>query len=283
MKIVLNLWDGTRFDAIFKVHDWLGLPNLFRLIEKGVLYTNVYTKEPALTPQCVARIMCNRQGKWITQSLWEKMGLRSCFVGYPEDSVKGYLRKIPHCHLLDVLYKRKVEMRLKRSAAGRAHLSKHRVCYPDRYRMEIACKMIPQNDFTFVYFPGPDSAAHDCRDRGRHIYHYGSPYVNAIKHCDDLMGHLIDTLEWCAPDDYIFIVIADHGMSAGGRHSIGKWSDKEIMQVPLVISGKNIRQNWLEQGYHMTYDVTSGIVGLFKGDAHRTLFQYALEPHLQFP
>ncbi len=279
MKVILNLWDGTRFDAIFKVNEWLGLPNLFRVINNGVLYTNVYTLEPALTPQCVARIMCNRQGKWISKSLWEKMRLRSCFVGYPEDSVRGYLRRIPNCDLLDVLYNRKMELRMKRTADGRAFLSKHRICYPDSYRAKIACEKIPHYDFTFVYFPGPDTAAHDCRDRGRHIYHHGSPYVHAIKNCDRLLGRLLATLDRTAPNDYIVIIVADHGMSDQGRHSIGKWTDKEIMQVPLALMGKGVRAGWYEQATHHTYDITSGIVGLFKGDAHRTLFKYALRKH----
>src|SRR3990167_6863955 len=277
MKIVLNLWDGVRYDAIFKVHEWMGLPNLFRIINHGVLYTNIYTLEPALTPQCVARIMCNRQGKWISQSLWEKMKIRSCFVGYPEDSVRGYLRRIPYCDLLDVVYNRKTEMRMKQSAAGRKVLEKHRICFPYEFRMKVACQMIPKYDFTFVYFPGPDSAAHDCRDRGRHIYHHPSPYVHAIKKCDRLLGRLLRTLDRCAPDDYIILIVADHGMSDGGRHSIGKWTDKEIMQVPLALMGKGVRNNWYEQGVHHTYDITSGIVGLFKGDAHRTLFKYAID------
>lgn len=276
MKIVLNLWDGVRFDAIFKVNEWVGLPNLFRIVKNGVLYTNVYTEEPALTPQCVARIMCNRQGKWISKSLWEKMRLRSCFVGYPEDSVKGYLHRIPNCDLLDVVYKRKVEMGMKKTVEGRAHLSKHRVCFPDRFRAKIACKMIPKYDFTFVYFPDTDSAAHECRDMGKHIYHYGSPYVRAIKKCDQYLGWLLKTLDRCAPHDYIVMIVADHGMSDGGRHSIGKWTDKEIMQVPLAVMGRGIRPNWYEQGMYHTYDITSGIVGLFKGDAHTTLFRHAL-------
>lgn len=279
MKIVLNLWDGVRFDAIFKVHEWMGLPNLFRVIQNGVLYTNIYTLEPALTPQCVARIMCNRRGKWISKSLWEKMNLRSCFVGYPEDSVRGYLRRIPNCNLLDVVYKRDVEMRMKKTAAGREILTKHRICYPDSYRAEIACKMIPKYDFTFVYFPDTDTAAHECRDTGKHIYHYGSPYVHAIKNSDRLLGKLLKTLDRCAPNDYIIMIVADHGMSDGGRHSIGKWTDKEIMQVPLAVMGKGIRANWYEQDYFHTYDITSGIVGLFKGDAHQTMFKYALNNH----
>lgn len=279
MKVVLNLWDGTRFDAIFKVHEWVGLPNLHRVIRDGVLFTNVYTLEPALTPQCVARIMCNRRGKWISQSLWEKMRLSSCFVGYPEDSVRGYLRRVPHCDLLDVLYNRKVEMRLKGTAKGREYLSKHRVCYPDSHRMKIACRRIPNYDFTFVYFPGPDTAAHDCRDMGKHIYHYGSPYIHAIKNCDRLLGSLLRTLDRTAPNDYIVVIVADHGMSDRGRHSIGKWTDREIMQVPLAVMGKGVRSGWYEQAIHHTYDITSGIVGLFKGDTDRTLFKYAMRKH----
>lgn len=279
MKVVLNLWDGVRFDAIFKVHEWMGLPNLFRIVKSGVLYTNIYTEEPALTPQCVGRIMCNRRGKWICASLWEKMRKRSCFVGYPEDSIKGYLQKIPHCDLLDVLYNRKLESRMKRTPAGRKILTKHRMCYPDKLRMEIGCRMIPKYDFTFVYFPGPDTAAHECRDTGKHIYHYGSPYVHAIKNCDRLLGHLLRTLDACAPDDYVIMIVADHGMSDEGRHSIGKWTDKQIMQVPFTVMGKGIRSNWYEQGIYHTYDITSGIVGLFKGDAQNTLFRYALNNH----
>ncbi|MBI4179273.1 alkaline phosphatase family protein [bacterium] len=279
MKVVLNLWDGVRFDAIFKVNDWMGLPNLFRVIKNGVLYTNIYTEEPALTPQCVARIMCNRRGKWISQSLWEKMHKRSCFVGYPEDSVRGYLRKIPHCELLDVLYKRKLEAYLKSTPEGRKKMNKHRMCYPDEFRMKVARRMIPKYDFTFVYFPGPDSAAHDCRDQKKHIYHHGSPYVHAIKNCDRLLGKLLQTLDRTAPNDYVVMIVADHGMSDEGRHSIGKWTDKIIMQVPFAVMGKGIRSNWYEQSLYHTYDITSGIVGLFKGDAHNTIFRHALRNH----
>jgi len=47
--------------------------------------------------------------------------------------------------------------------------------------------------------------------------------------------------------------------------------------VPLAIMGKGIRTNWIEQNRYYTHDITSGIVGLFKGDADNTIFRYALK------
>lgn len=271
MKVVLNLWDGVRYDAIFKVHEWMGLPNLFRVIKNGVLYTNLYTHVPALTPVAVGRIMHNRRRKPLCTSLWEKCRVKSCYVGYPEDERRVRFR---HCHLIDCVYNRKAEAEMLRR---KGTLNRHRITYPDHYRLDIACKMVPHFDFTFVYFPDPDSAAHLCRDTSRHIYHYGSPYVHAIKQCDRLLGHLLRTLDWCAPNDYVILVVADHGMTDHGRHSIAQWNTEEVMHVPLAMMGRPIRANWMEQGRYYTHDITSGIVGLFKGDANKTMFRWALK------
>ena len=271
MKVVLNLWDGVRFDAVFKVHQWMGLPNLMRVIRNGALYTNLYTHEPALTPVAVGRIMHNRHRKPLSRSLWEKMRLRSCYVGYPEAEKRI---RMPNCRLIDCVYNRRAEAaKLRRSGT----LNRHRITYPDVHRMRIACREIPRHDFTFVYFPDPDSSAHECRDRGKHIYHLGSPYVHAIKRCDNHLGRILATLDRCAPLNYAVIIVADHGMTDGGRHSIARWNDREVMQVPLAIMGKGIRTGWYEQGRYYTHDITSGVVGLFKGDAKNTMFRYALK------
>lgn len=270
MKVILNLWDGVRYDAIFKVNQWLGLPNLFRVINNGVLYSNLYTNEPVLTPNAVGRIMHNRYGKPLSVSLWQKMRKRSCYVGYPEDERRAFF---PNCDLIDCLYNRRAEAdKLRREGT----LNRHRIVFPDRMRLDIACKKIPHYDFTFVYFHGPDTFAHECRDTKRHVFSWKSPYVHSIKECDRLFGHLLRTLDWCAPNDYVVIVVADHGMTDEGRHSIARWTDREVMQVPLAIMGKGIRSNWYEQERFYTHDITSGIVGLFKGDAHRTMFRHAL-------
>lgn len=270
MKVVLNLWDGVRYDAIFKVNDWMGLPNLSRVIRDGVLYTNVFTHEPVLTPAAVGRIMHNRRGKPLSKSLWEKTRARSCYVGYPEDERR---KRFPNCRLIDCLYDRKAEAyKMKRFGT----LNRHRITKPDAHRLDIACKVIPKFDFTFVYFASPDENAHVCRDTHRHIYHHGSPYVHAIKNCDRHLGHLLRTLDWCASNDYVIIIVADHGMTDGGRHSIATWRDEEVMHVPLAIMGKGIRSNWYEQERYYTHDITSGIVGLLKGDADRTMFRWAL-------
>lgn len=271
MKVILNLWDGVRFDAIFKVNEWVGLPNLQRVINNGVLFSNVYTHVPALTPVAVGRIMHNRYGKPLSQSLWEKSRAKSCYVGYPEDENR---KSFPHCDLLDVLYDRKAEADMIRREGS---LHRHRITYPDKLRLDIACKKIPHYDFSFVYFPDPDSCAHECRDTDRHIYSWKSPYIHAIKRCDNYLGHLLKTLDWCAPNDYVIIIVADHGMTDHGRHSIATWQDREVMQVPLVMMGKPIRSNWIEQGRYYTHDITSGIVGLFKGDAKNTMFRHALK------
>jgi arylsulfatase A-like enzyme len=273
MKVVLNLWDGTRFDAIFKVNQWMGLPNLFRVINNGVLFTNVYTQTPVLTPTAVGRIMHNRHGKPLSKSLWEKCRARSCYIGYPEDERRKHF---PNCDLVDCLYDRRAEAEKIRRVGS---LERHRITTPDQLRLDIACKKIPHNDFSFVYFHGPDTYAHECRDAGRHIYCWKSPYVHAIKECDRLLGHLLRTLDWCAPNDYVIIIMADHGMTDEGRHSIAQWDDKEVMQVPLAMMGKGIRAGWMEQTRYYTHDVTSGIVGLFKGDADRTMFRWALRRH----
>lgn len=274
MKVVLNLWDGVRYDAIFKVNEWMGLPNFFRLVKNGVLFTNLYTHEPVLTPDCVGRIMHNAKGKPLSQSLWEKMKIKSCYVGYPEDQNNPEPIRIPHCDLVDCLYERQAEQdALKRHGT----LNRHRITKPDQVRLDIACKKIQEYDFTFVYFSDTDAAAHICRDRNQHVYHYGSPYVHCIKQCDRLLGHLLNTLDWCAKDDYVIIVVADHGMTDEGRHSVANWTMSEVMHVPLAIMGKGIRHNWMENARYFTHDITSGVVGLFKGDAEKTMFKWALD------
>lgn len=277
MKVILNLWDGVRFDAIFKVNEWMGLPNLWKLIKNGVLYTNVFTHEPVMTPQAVGRIMHNRYGKPLCSSLWEKFNAKSCYVGYPEDNRRVFFK---HCELLDVLYDRKAEEQYIRRHGS---LHRKRITKNDHYRLDVACRKIPDFDFNFVYFCSPDETAHFCRDHNKHIYHYGSPYVHSIKNCDTFLGHLINTLEWCAKDDYVIIVVADHGMTDGGRHSVANWTTREVMQVPLVISGKGIRKNWFEQERYYTHDITSGIIGLFQGNTDNTIFQYAAEKYASSP
>ena len=275
-KVILNLWDGVRFDAIFKVHEWMGLPNLHRLIKRGTLFNNVFTMEPVLTPMCVGRIMHNKNWKPLCTSLWQKSRKRSVYVGYPEDENRRYFK---HCDNLDVLYNRKAEAATMRKYGT---LNRHRIIFSDQFRLDVACKKIPDYDFSFVYFPEPDEKAHMCRDAGKHIYHYGSPYVHAIKNCDRLLGHLLNTLDHCAKNDYTIIIVADHGMTDAGRHSVATWEDQEVMQVPLVISGKGIRHNWVERQRYYTHDITSGVVGLFKGDAETTLFNHALDKSRSF-
>ena len=284
LKVVLNLWDGVRFDAIFKVHQWMGLPNIHYLIKNGTFYTNVFTHTPVLTPMAVGRIMKDKHGKFISMSLHEKSNgqIKSCFVGYPEEGIHRVPDWIPHCNYIgDILYNRKEEQRILKygTPAEKGKLMFHRIQYPDKLRMDVGCKMIPKYDFTFVYFVEPDESAHYCRDHKKHIYHYGSPYVHAIKNCDNLLQHLINTLEWCAKNNYILIVVADHGMTDEGRHSVAKWNDEEVMRVPLVIFGKGIRKNWIERTHYYTHDITSGIVGLFTDTTKGTIFQWAMEKY----
>lgn len=283
LKVVLVLWDGVRFDAISKVHQWVGLPNIHSLIKNGVFYTNVVTHTPVLTPQAVGRIMTDVRGKWISQSLHEKTHgiVKSCFVGYPEEGVNPHKYRIPYCNYIDALYNRKEEQRILRSGtdAERSRLKFHRIQSQDKIRLDIACKVIPKYNFTFVYFVECDEMAHKCRDSKKPIYHYGSPYIKAIKNCDNLLYHLIRTLEWCAKDNYIIIVVADHGMTDAGRHSIARWNDEEVMRVPLTIFGKGIRKNWVERTFYYTHDITSGIVGLFTDTTKGTIFQWAMQKY----
>lgn len=279
LKVVVVLWDGVRFDAIDKVDKWMGLPNIQGLKRRGVSYLNTFTCTPVLTPTAVGRIMKDKNGKWITMSLYEKTRgkVRSCIVGYPEEGIRRIPEWIPNCRYLgNVVYNRKEEWRrLNGTAAEKASMKFHRVQYPDKFRMDIACKMIPHYNFTFLYFVEPDEKAHYCRDHKRHIYSYGSPYVHAIKNCDNLLYHVIRTLEWCAKNRYILIVVADHGMTDEGRHSVAKWDDERVMRVPLIIAGNGIRKNWLERGFYYTHDITSGIVGLFTDTSNGTIFHWA--------
>jgi arylsulfatase A-like enzyme len=280
LKVVLVLWDGVRYDAIFKVNKWMGLPNLFKLMNNGVLYSNVYTQQPVLTPTAVGRIMKDKNGKWISMSLHEKTNgqIKSAFAGYPEEGIRRVPEWIPHCKFLDITYNRREEWRrLFGTPAEKASMKFHRVQLSDKVRMDAACKLIPHYNFNFVYFVQPDTNAHECRDRKKHIYHYGSPYVHAIKQCDNLLYHIIKTLEWCAKNRYIVIVVADHGMTDEGRHSIAQWNDNRVMHVPLIISGRGIRKNWIEREVRYTHDITSGIVGLFTNTTNNTIFQWAMQ------
>ena len=283
LKVVLVLWDGVRFDALDRVGGWVGLPVIHRLIRRGVLFTNVYTQTPVLTPVAVGRIMKDKYGKWISMSLHEKTHgiIRSCIVGYPEEGIRRVPEWIPHCRYLgNVTYDRRLEQRLLHGTpAERARMKFHRMQYPDKLRLDVGCKMLPYYNFTFIYFVEPDSAAHHCRDNKTWIYHYGSPYIWAIKNCDNLTYHVVRTLEWCAKNNYIIIIVADHGMTNQGRHSIARWNDNDVMRVPLVIAGRGIRKNWIERTRYYTHDITSGIVGLFTDTTKGTIFQWAMQKY----
>ena len=281
LKVVLVLWDGVRFDAVGRVGAWVGLPNMHRLIREGVFYTNVFGISPALTPAAVGRIVKNGENKWISTMLHEKSKgqIKSCFVGYPEDGLFGEPKHIPNCNFLNnVTYDKKEEWRkLHGTPTEKASIKFHRVQYPDKLRMDIGCKMIPKHNFTFIYFVEPDDSGHICRDNRKWIYHRGSPYIRAIKNCDNLMYHIIQTLEWCAKDNYILIIVADPGMTDEGRHALSQWNDERVSRVPLVIYGKGIRKGRVENTLYRTDNISKGIIGLFSGAGKDTIFQCAME------
>lgn len=91
-------------------------------------------------------------------------------------------------------------------------------------------------DFTFLYFGYPDMAGHD----------YGwmtEEYMQAIHSSWNNIEKIMNALG----DDYVYIIIADHG-----GHDRTHGSDmNEDMLIPVIINGKNIKPGVIDKNVNI--------------------------------
>jgi predicted AlkP superfamily pyrophosphatase or phosphodiesterase len=253
-KTIMCLIDGVRFDALFKIHEWIGLPTIFKFINEGCLFTNVYTYEPVLTNLCVGKILTGSTDYAHSNSVFTKLSERNI----PNASVGG-------------------DMFLSRGAtAVFDNLMAMDFNYtPDQIRADIASEIITDYDFIYIYFVGSDKYAHVCRDAGRHIYSYDSPYIKSIVYEENCIKQIYDKVIELGITDYNFILLADHGMTDDGRHSIVNWTHEAVMHVPVIAYGSDFKSNYKENNRFYTTDVIHGIISLYDNNYQGRIFDNA--------
>ncbi len=241
-KTVLVLIDGVRYDAIYKINDWVGLPNIWRIINDGVLWRNIYTFEPFLTNHITQKILTGHQNYAQSYTLFQRLeylGFRTASVGTNPWDGRGARFNV------DNLYDKRHN-----------YLS-------DDVRFDAAVAILPKVDFAYLYTVETDEYAHVCRDNKRHIYSWGSPYVWAIKRTDERLGRLRYHLDQIAPGNFNLICVADHGMTDQGRHSIALWTTHEVTHVPVFAMGTNFKRGVkVDQRFYVT-DLAHSIINLY--------------------
>ncbi len=254
-KTVLVLIDGVRYDALWKVNQWVGLPNFWRMIRDGVLWQNVYTLSPYLTNHITQKILTGHQNHVQNYTIFHRLeflGFKTASVGTNPWDGRGARFNI------DNLYDPNKNYR------------------SDDVRIAAACRILPKVDFCYVYTVETDEYAHVCRDAKRHIYSWQSPYIWAIKRSDERIGRLRSWLEKISHGNYNLIAIADHGMTDNGRHSIATWNTEIVTHVPVFACGVNFKRNWkVDQRYYVT-DLAHSIVNLYEPRAPAHMFDHAI-------
>ena len=104
-----------------------------------------------------------------------------------------------------------------------------------------------------------------CFDQLDHVGHkegHDTPaYYSKLEELDKYVGRIIEAIKEAGIyDDTIIIVTADHGGINKGHG--GKTLQE--MQIPFIISGKNIRKDGAFQECMMQYDTASTIAYIFK-------------------
>lgn len=251
-KTIMCLIDGVRFDALFKIHKWVGLPTIFNFINNGCLFTNIYTFEPVMTNLCVGKILTGSTDYTHSKSVFQRLSERNV----SNASVGG-------------------DMFLSRGATAvfdnLMGIDHHYT--PDRFRADIACEIINDYDFIYVYFVGSDEYAHVCRDTGRHIYSYNSPYIWSIVYEERCIRQIYEKVISLGIKDYNFIIMADHGMTDDGRHSIVNWTHEGVMHVPVIAFGSDFKSNYKENNRFYTTDVIHGIISLYDNKYQSRMFE----------
>lgn len=250
-KTILILLDGVRYDAIFKLHDWVKLPHMWRIIHEGVFWRNVYTHEPFLTNHLTQQLLTGHrnyaQNHTVFQRL-EYLGFKTSSVGTNPWDGRGAR------YNFDNLYDKKHNYR------------------SDDVRIDAACRILPKVDFVYIYTVETDEYAHVCRDEKKHIYSWGSPYIWAIKRTDERIGRLRSWLDRVAPGNYNIIATADHGMTDNGRHSIATWTTESVTHIPVFACGVNFKRGWkIDRRFYIT-DIAHSIVNLYDPRVHAHMF-----------
>ncbi len=240
MKTVLVLIDGVRYDAIRLINKWIGLPNFTNIIRHGVWFSNVYTQLPTLTTECTAKLLVGHKDFHNHPTIFQRLssyGLKTASIGTDYYSGRGATT------VFDNLYDRRGNYT------------------SDQIRTDVACRVMPYYDFMYVYMVEPDEYAHIVRDEPSHIYRKDSPYIWAIKRCDQRVGQIKRALD-ALRQPYNIICSADHGMTDQGRHSIAAWNDKTVMHIPVFGMGHKIRPGSVVHKMNSITDIAHGIVNL---------------------
>ncbi|MEW5692838.1 MAG: alkaline phosphatase family protein [Candidatus Hydrogenedentota bacterium] len=251
-KTILCLLDGVRYDAVRLIDNWVGLPNFQNIIKNGIWFTNVFTFEPVLTNHCQSKILVGHQDYNRHQTVFDtlgQLGLRTASIGTDPYTGRGATAN------WDNLYDANHHYR------------------SDQVRTDVVKEILKDFDFIYVYFVEPDEYAHVCRDAHRHIYSFQSPYIWAIKRCDERVGQIIKVAEKVCPGNYNIICLSDHGMTDGGRHSIATWTTEEVMHVTLFCSGVSFKKAMIENSRLYITDIAHGIVNLYNPEYNAHIFQ----------
>ncbi|OGH63488.1 MAG: hypothetical protein A3I06_12170 [Candidatus Lindowbacteria bacterium RIFCSPLOWO2_02_FULL_62_12] len=261
-KTVLVLIDGVRYDALFKVNDWVGLPNMRGILNDGVLWRNVYTLEPFLTNHITQKILTGHQHYTQNYTIFQRLeylGFRTASVGTNPWDGRGARFNF------DNLY-------------DKEHNSQS-----DDVRFDCACRILPKVDFVYLYTVETDEYAHVCRDAHRNIYSWESPYIWAIKRTDTRLGRLRGWLEKITRGHYNLICVADHGMTDNGRHSIGTWTMEAVTHVPVFACGVNFKRGAKVDARFYVTDLAHAIVNLYDARVPAHMFNSVLSRAAAMP
>jgi hypothetical protein len=251
-KTILCLIDGVRYDAIRLVDGWIGLPNFQKIIKHGFWCANIFTYQPVLTNHCQSKILVGHQDYHLHPTIFDRLGglgLRTASIGTDPYTARGATTNWNNLYDNNHNYN------------------------SDQIRVDVAKSVLNDFDFMYVYCVEPDEYAHVCRDANKHVYSWGSPYIWAIKRCDERIGQIMAAADQVCPGNYNLICISDHGMTDGGRHSIATWKDEDVMHVVLFGCGVSFKSGAVENVRAYITDLAHGIVNLYNPEHRGHLFQ----------
>lgn len=124
-------------------------------------------------------------------------------------------------------------------------------------KSKLAIKALKDNDFVVLHYKATDLMGHDNKPMGK---------VNAVEIYDKMAGYVLAYAKEQIKENLIITLAADHSTPCERREHSGD-------PVPVVISGKNIRKDDVEN-YDETSAAKGALLRISGNEFFNTLFDY---------